>query len=529
MTSNRLQRVGPTSFVAFLAGVAAVAGSYATAGFTPAFVVAPVAAFLTRTVPDAVLRFAIVTLGTFAGIDHFGQLLNLALATGLTTALLAGVSFLALVAGRRLDARLAPVGLVGASMWVVTVVLTGQLMLSLGAAVGGAVVVLVAELAAVMGEPSAATDSSVRRRVLGGVASAFGVGILSYLFGRSASGPAAVTSSVDGSGTPGGPDGSGPSSNDSQSVGDSTVTQEYLAEAERRTLDVDGLEGLVSDDFYQVDINNIDPNLRASDWTLSVTGSVEQEATYTYDELTAMGDEQRFVTLRCVSDKINGTLMDTDLWTGVPISRILDEVNPQGAFVMLRAADDYFEEFPVEALEDGFLAYGKRGGPLPRAHGHPVRALIPGHWGEINVKWVTEMEILDGPEKGFWERRGWHGTGPVNTVAKLHTTNRRDGQIQAAGHAYAGTRGIERVEVSIDGGETWADATLSDRLPAGTDESGEAAEDAWRQWEHTYENPGRRHTVVVRATDSTGTLQPREEESPFPSGATGWVSKTISP
>jgi hypothetical protein len=544
MSSNRSERSRfrrggrRTALVALLAGVAAVAGSYATAGFTPAFVVAPVEAFLTRTVPDAVLRFAITTLGTFAGIDHFGQLLNLALAVGLATATLSAVSFAALVAARRFggrsaSTRLASVGLIGAATWATTALLTGRPTLSLGAGLGGAAVVAVAELAAATGGSAAGADSTAadRRRLLGGVATTFGVGVVGYLLGSS-SDSADTAASVRTDSAPADAEAVESGSSAERTAADEaseepSVVDRYLAEAERRSLDVAGLEGLVSTDFYQVDISNVDPNLRADQWSLSVTGSVERPLSYTYDELTAMGTEHRFVTLRCVSDPVDGKLMDTDLWTGVPISRILEEVNPQGSHVMLRAADGYFEEFPVEALTEGFLAYGKGGGPLPRGHGHPVRALIPGHWGEINVKWVTEMEILDGPEKGFWERRGWHGTGPVNTVAKLSASERLDGRRRVGGHAYAGTRGIERVEVSVDGGETWADATLSDRLPAGTDESGEAAEDAWRQWAYTYDDPGREHTVVVRATDGTGAVQPREEEGPYPSGATGWASKTF--
>jgi len=109
----------------------------------------------------------------------------------------------------------------------------------------------------------------------------------------------------------------------------------------------------------------------------------------------------------------------------------------------------------------------------------------------------------------------------VNTVAKLHVENDlEDGRKQVAGHAYAGTRGIERVEVSTDGGDSWADARLSGPLPG---------EDVWRQWAYEYDPPERSHEVVVRATDGTGTLQPREEESPYPSGASGWVSKSVDP
>ncbi len=234
-----------------------------------------------------------------------------------------------------------------------------------------------------------------------------------------------------------------------------------------------------------------------------------------------MAEEHRFKTLRCVGESLNGKKMDNALWTGVPISALLEKTTVSDeCCVMFRAADDYYEEFPLAALEDGFLAYEMNGQPLPRSHGYPVRALIPGHWGEINVKWITEIQVLEQKAEGFWEKKGWHGTGPVNTVAKLHAVNHLDGgEIQVGGHAYAGTRGIQRVEVSTDGGASWTDATLSEPLP-GTD--------VWRQWEHTYETSGP-HEVVVRATDGNGNLQPKTQENAYPNGSSGWVSKRIEP
>ncbi len=173
------------------------------------------------------------------------------------------------------------------------------------------------------------------------------------------------------------------------------------------------------------------------------------------------------------------------------------------------------------------LAYGMNGKVLPRGHGYPVRALVPGHWGEVNVKWLSEIEILDEEADGYWEKRGWQGTGPVNPVAKLHhESTLSDGRRRIGGHAYAGLHGVQRVEVSTDGGETWADATLSDQLPA-ADGNG-PAEDAWRQWEYTYDLPSGGHTVVVRMVDQRGELQPEEETDSYPSGPSGWVSKQYS-
>lgn len=501
--------------MAVLAGVAGVAGSYAVTGYTPAFLAAPITSFLTGVMPDAVLRFAIVTLtdiGRRFGIEHLGQRANLLLALVLGTALLAVLSLAALAVGQRYDSAVAPVGLAGGFVWVATALVTGAPVPALAAGVASAVVVAVAVLAATMGDPTTAV-SSERREVIGGFASALGIGVLGYVLGsRGGGGRTAATASTEGT---------------------SETVQQYLSEAENRSLDIEGLEGLVSgEDFYEVDIKNVNPTVDASDWSLTITGAVENEIEYTYDDITSMERELRFATLRCVSDPLNGKKMDNDLWTGVPTPRLLEEANPQGEFVMLRSTDGYYEELELDSLRDGFLAYGKNGGPLPRNHGHPARALVAGHWGEVSVKWIDEIEVLDGPQKGYWEKKGWHGTGPVNTVAKLHAVNRLDdGRIRVGGHTYAGTRGIERVEVSTDGGETWNAAILSEPLPPGTSRSqgATAAESTWRQWAYTYEPPSGEHQVVVRAVDGNGDLQPRDNSgSPYPNGAAGWVSRTIS-
>jgi len=294
-------------------------------------------------------------------------------------------------------------------------------------------------------------------------------------------------------------------------------------QASARQLDVAGIPGLVSDTdaFYQVDIDAINPMVDASTWTLSVTGAVDQELSLSYADLRGMPAETKYKTLRCVGENLNAHLMDNAIWTGVPVRALLERANPGGACgcVLLRAADGYAEEFPIEALREGMLAYGMNDKLLPRQHGRPVRALVPGHWGEINVKWLTKIEVRDDAPTGYWEKRGWHGTGPVNTVAKLWTVNHLDGgRVQVAGFAYAGTRGVQAVEVSTDGGSAWTRATLSDPLPG---------DDVWRQWEHTWQPTGASAEVVVRAVDGTGARQPKTEAGPYPNGASGWVRKTV--
>jgi len=311
------------------------------------------------------------------------------------------------------------------------------------------------------------------------------------------------------------------------------VIEAGIKSAREQELDVPGLRPLVSDNFYEVDINAVDPDIDAENWSLSITGEVEESLTWDYEYLRALPAENRFVTLRCVSDDIHDLKMDNALWTGVHVRHVLDGAMPTSNCncVRLHAEDGYYQVFPLEAFEDGMLAYGMNGKPLSRGHGYPVRTLVPGHWGEINVKWLTEIEFLNEDAEGYWEKRGWYGTGTVVPVAKLEVTQKReDGSRILGGHAYAGTRGVASVEVSTDGGDTWGDARLSDPLDEFNTPIGAHidATDAWRQWSYEYAPPGGTYTVVVRLIDSNGNVQPSEERDPYPRGASGWASRELT-
>ncbi|PSP86360.1 sulfite oxidase [Halobacteriales archaeon QS_1_68_17] len=518
LQTDRVRAALPTALTALVAGIAGVAGSYAVAGFTPGFVVAPIEAGLSKSMPGVVVTFAIQYLGSL------GQKLNLAFAAVLGIGLFAGVALVGLAVARRTAVGLAGAAATVALGWVAGAALTGDPVLAAGAAVPPAVVVTADAVAAPDADGADRPPAPGRRRIVGSLAAVVGLSGVGYVLGKR------NTPTTDGSldagdsealtPTPGSSMADEGDEQEATATPEPTERERLLAAAEEQSFDVDGMEPLLSENFYTVDISSVKPDIDPDGWELTVTGAVEQEVTVGYDEIRSMEAENRFVTLRCVGENLNGKKMDTALWTGVPIMDIVKRAAPQSGCecVMLRAADDYFEEFPLAAMEHGFLAYGMNGELLPRAHGYPARALIPGHWGEINVKWLTEIEILDEEADGYWEKRGWHGTGPVNTVAKLHAVNNADGEVTVGGHAYAGTRGIETVEVSTDGGSTWQEATLTEPLPG---------DDVWRQWKYSYEHPGSSHEVVVRAIDGTGTLQPEEESDAFPSGPTGWVSRTV--
>ncbi|MEF8776872.1 MAG: molybdopterin-dependent oxidoreductase [Haloarculaceae archaeon] len=512
---------------AVLAGLTGVAGSFAIAGYSRQFLVAPIDALVVDLTPGGIIAFMIQNVGEEAHLLHIS--LSLLIATGL----LSGAAAVGLLAKRRWtpSSTGSVLGflfgglLAGLFAWGITAAITGRPGLAIGA--GGPVAVFTAVAgrssawpthpsvsssypSGSSGRPTESADQSQgsgghnasrRSALLAGASALAFVGVsggLGWLVGRSDDG-----------------------GEDSSPVDDETAA--LLDEAEEKSLDISGtVPGLVSPagEFYNTDIAQFDPELSAADWELTITGEVGGEETITFDELTDMPTERRFTTLRCVGEALNGHKLDTAVWTGTPLRPLLEEVDPEGecGCAMLRAEDGYYVQFPTEALENGFLAWEMNGRPLPTSHGHPVRVLIPGHWGETNVKWLEEIELLDEEVDGYWEERGWHGTGPVETVAKLWSdTVLGNGNVELAGHAYAGTRGIDHVEVSIDGGDTWQDAELSEQLPG---------EDVWRQWRFEFEPDGT-HEVVVRAIDGEGTVQAETESDSFPSGATGWVSKRI--
>ncbi|WP_058367407.1 molybdopterin-dependent oxidoreductase [Haloparvum sedimenti] len=540
------------ALIAACTGASAVAGSFVAAGLSGAFVGTAVADGLLGVLPNVVFAYGITTLGNAA------QPLLLAGATALAAVGLAAAALFTTTAVDRAWRRsgrtgsrigLAVAGLaVGLLASVLVALVTGSIGSGAGAGIAAASTTAAGRSADIgrgrlLHADDEGSENSEADRLLGKTGSerrpllrAAGV-----LAGALAASGLAASRRDDFAPADRSP-------NDPRNGVDDPLVLALLDRAERRSFDFDAVDPLVSRGFYKVDINlTEDPEIAPEEWSLSVRGAVDDSLSLDYASVTGRPTEHRFVTLRCVGDGLNGYKIDTALWTGTPLAPILDEAGAgEECCVRLAAADGYYHAFPRAALERGFLAWGMNGKPLPQAHGAPVRVLIPGHWGEINVKWVTDIEVRDEPATGYWEERGWHGSGPVETVAKIHTVTRRGdatdgsaesgdssgeaGRVIVGGHAYAGTRGIDRVEVSTDGGETWTDATLSEPLPGATPADGapasDPADDAWRMWRHEYVDPSE-HEVTARVVEADGTVQPAEESSAFPRGATGWVSREV--
>ncbi|WP_458315419.1 molybdopterin-dependent oxidoreductase [Mycolicibacterium brisbanense] len=284
--------------------------------------------------------------------------------------------------------------------------------------------------------------------------------------------------------------------------------------------------------FYRIDTALTVPQLSRDDWRMRIHGMTDREITLRWADLERFEVVEKVVTLTCVSNPVGGNLISNATWTGYRVRDLLAAagVHPDADMVLSTSVDGFTAGTPVDALTDGrdaLLAIGMNGEPLPTEHGYPARLVVPGLYGYVSAtKWVTDLELtrFDRAE-AYWTRLGWSARGPIKTESRIDVP--RDGQrvdrgpVRFGGVAWAQHRGVRAVEVRIDGpghqGD-WQQAQLGAAY----------SDDTWRLWsfDWTATDPGR-YTIIVRATDNTGTVQTPELADPVPDGATGWHRVTF--
>jgi len=274
-------------------------------------------------------------------------------------------------------------------------------------------------------------------------------------------------------------------------------------------------------DFYVVSKNFIDPTVSLNGWQLSVSGKIDHPQTYQYDQLRARPSVQRVTTLECISNDVGGNYMSTGQWTGFALRDLLAEVGlqPSASHLVLRAADDYSDSIPLVAAMHPYtmLVYDLNGAPLPNEHGYPLRLIVPGIFGMKNAKWLKSIEAINTDYSGYWQQRGWSNVATVQTMSRIDVPT-DSGSVTAGtaamvgGVAFAGDRGISRVELSTDGGHTWGAADIQPPPSSLT----------WVIWTRSW-TPAKAgdYTLVVRAWDGKGTPQDANDQDPLPDGATG--------
>ena len=288
------------------------------------------------------------------------------------------------------------------------------------------------------------------------------------------------------------------------------------------------------------------PRVDIAQWRLKVEGDVATPLTLSIDDLRKMPSHELVSVLECAG---NGRSMydppvaglqwangaaGNGRWRGVGLSDLLQragvktgavEILLDGADVPIGTMADFQRSIPIKkALHPGtLLAYSMNGDTLPIKHGFPLRAIVPGWAGDFWVKWVTSVRVLNEEYQGFWMKNAYlypdkqvapgtlvppEAMSPVTrlrvkSVIAFPTNGARvevGRRILVRGAAWSGDTGrVVSVDVSNDGGRSWRRTRLT----------GEATEFGWRMWEFPWTPPSDgHHTLLARARDSTGDVQP---------------------
>jgi len=287
------------------------------------------------------------------------------------------------------------------------------------------------------------------------------------------------------------------------------------------------------------------PAADAGSWTVEVGGLVERPLALTVADLRSRPAVTVPVTMECAGNgrarldprPLSQPWLDeaigTGAWTGTPLGPILADaaLDPTAVEVVFRGADhgtqgdieqDYERSLTIaDAMRDDvLLAYELNGQPLPPQHGFPVRLVVPGWYGMTNVKWLRSITAVAEPFEGYqmWsyrlrQRVEDEGT-PVTRMmpralmippgfpdffSRARTLDA--GNVTLEGRAWSGWGSVTRVEVSVNGGASWADAQLSE--PVGPY--------AWRRWRLPWDARPGEHELVARAADDAGNVQPMEQ------------------
>jgi DMSO/TMAO reductase YedYZ molybdopterin-dependent catalytic subunit len=279
-------------------------------------------------------------------------------------------------------------------------------------------------------------------------------------------------------------------------------------------------------DFYRIDINAVAPSVDGRNWKLQLAGLVDHPMTLTMDEIRSRPAITQVVTMECISNPVGGDLTGTSRWTGISLKALLEEagLQPGAKALGIQATDGFYESVVYNDMIDErtLLVYAMNGEALTPEHGFPLRIYVPNRFGMKQPKWIDYMEVLDHRGAGYWVDRGWSQEAYVLTTSVVDPVPAGIGPdanevLPLGGIAWAGARGISKIEVQVDDGN-WNEAALRDPPLSPL---------AWVQWRYDWQAPQGRHTVRVRAYDGKGELQELVAHPPTPNGATGVDERVI--
>jgi sulfane dehydrogenase subunit SoxC len=266
-----------------------------------------------------------------------------------------------------------------------------------------------------------------------------------------------------------------------------------------------------------------------------IHGLVERPTFFTMEDFHRLPSVSRIHFLECAGNSAGDQvgrpginpqrshgLLSCSEWTGVPLRIVLDQARLKSgaSWIVAEGADAgrLARSIPLEkALDDVLVAYGQNGEALRPEQGYPVRLVVPGWEGNVNIKWLGRIHVVDRPYMTAYETANYTDLMPDGKArqftfvmeAKSVITRPAGGQelpgpgfYEVTGLAWSGRGRISKAEVSTDGGKSWLDAQLNEPiLPK-----------AVTRFRFPWRWDGKETSLQSRCTDETGYLQPTREE-----------------
>ena len=280
-------------------------------------------------------------------------------------------------------------------------------------------------------------------------------------------------------------------------------------------------------DFYLVAVDpsfrpGFGPSTVGSAWALEIQGLDGGVRKIGYDELRARATRKTVYTFECIGNPVGGQLIGNAEWSVIPLKELLGKAAGVGS-VKFNGLDQFFSSVSAaRAFDDhAFVALEMNGKPLPAAHGFPARVILPDLYGMKQPRWLKRISLKEtAATDSYWEMQGWAGEVPVKTMSRLDPRGTLPAGQPAdlTGIAFAGARGVSKVEVSLDGGKSWLDCELVTPGHAGV----------WSLWRYRWARPGAgSYSLQVRATDGRGKPQIATRQDSYPDGASGYDTRSL--
>ena len=291
---------------------------------------------------------------------------------------------------------------------------------------------------------------------------------------------------------------------------------------------------------FFVRCHTLTPHVELTNWKLEVAGTaltMDQLRRFPRADLISVlecaGNGRRFFRPGMPGAQWRFGAVGNARWTGVRLRDVLERVGVRSsaAHVLFEGADmpmgkmpDFQRSLPLEKAmhPDTLLAWEMNGKPLTAEHGFPLRVVAPGWAGDSWIKWLTRIELLDHEHEGFWMKTAYRHPAKhmepgavVSTDALVPVTDlnvksviaapgpwAKPGIVTVQGVAWSNASPVRKVEISADGGRTWNAA----RLPGSPTKYG------FRRFAWQWRAVEGKHTLISRATNDAGEMQPVEPE-----------------